>query len=64
MYLKKNWDIIKGLNKVWNAVEIIKRVENLKNVENDSDLFDTAPGYSTKYCLLSNDEIHVATMKK
>ena len=63
-YLKKNWDIIKGLNKAWNAVEIIKRVENLKIVEIDMDIFDTALDYSKKYCLLSNDAIHVATMKK
>ncbi len=63
-YLKKNWDIIKGLNKAWNAVENIKRIENLRIVEMDREVFDTALGYSKKYCLLSNDAIHVATMKK
>ena len=63
-YLKKNWNIIKGLNKAWNAVVIIKRVENLKNVKIDRDLFETTLDYSKKYCLLSNDAIHVATMKK
>ena len=64
LYLKKNWDIIKGLNKAWNAVENIKRIENLRIVEIDREIFDTALGYSKKHCLLSNDAIHVATMKK
>ena len=33
-------------------------------VEMDREVFDTALGYSKKHCLLSNDAIHVATMKK
>jgi predicted nucleic acid-binding protein len=61
---KKNWGIIKGLNKAWSAVEIIKRIENLRIVEIDREIFDTALGCSKKYCLLSNDSFHVATMKK
>lgn len=63
-YLKKNWDIIKELNKAWSAMGTIKRIENLRIVEIDRETFDTALGYSKNYCLLSNDAIHVATMKK
>jgi len=63
-YLKRNWDIIKGLKKAWNAVENIKRIENLRIVEMDREVFDAALGYSKEYCLLSNDAIHVATMKR
>ena len=45
-------------------MESIKRVENLRIVEMDGEVFDTALDYSKEYCLLSNDAIHVATMKR
>jgi predicted nucleic acid-binding protein len=41
----------------------IKQLENLRIVEIDREIFDIALGYSKNYYLLSNDAIHVATMK-
>ena len=63
-YLKNNWDVVKDLNKAWSIMEIIERIENLRVVEVDDGIFDVALSYSRKYGLLSNDAIHLATMKK
>lgn len=61
-YLKKNWNIVKELNKAQIAIDIIKQIENLRIVELNKAIFDQAFDYSKKYGLLSNDAIHAATM--
>ena len=63
-YLKENWSVIKNLNKVWDAMDAIKQIDNLKIVEIDGQILHDAVMLSKVYCLLSNDAIHVATMKK
>ena len=42
----------------------IRQIENLKILEVTEEDFEVALGYSKKYGLLSNDAIHVATMKQ
>ena len=63
-YLKKNWEIVKELNKAWDAILNINAIENLEIVEIDREVFGVALKYSKKYGLLSNDAIHLATMEK
>ena len=63
-YLKKNWGIVKELNKAWDAILNINAIENLEIVEIDREIFGVALKYSKKYGLLSNDAIHLATMKR
>lgn len=63
-YLKKNWGIVKELNKAWDAILNINAIENLEIVEIDREVFGVALKYSKKYGLLSNDAIHLATMEK
>jgi len=63
-YLKKNWEVVKGLNKARDAIANIKQIENLRVVEIDIGIFELALRYSKNYGLLSNDAIHLATMKR
>ena len=63
-YLKKNWEIVKELNKAGDAVLNINAIENLELVEIDGKMFGIALEYSKKYGLLSNDAVHLATMKR
>lgn len=63
-YLKNNMEIVKGLNKAWDAIANIKQIENLRIVDIDGDMFEIALSHSKNYGLLSNDAIHLATMKK
>jgi predicted nucleic acid-binding protein len=63
-YLKKNWEIVKELNKAGGAILNINAIENLEIVEMDRKLFGIALEYSKKYGLLSNDAVHLATMKR
>ena len=63
-HLKKNWEIMKRLNKAWDVIVNIRQIKNLKIVEIDIEVLEFALGYSKKYGLLSNDAIHLATMEK
>lgn len=63
-YLKNNWEIVKKLKKPWDAIANIRQIENLRIFEVNGGIFKTALNYSKKYGLLSNDAMHLATMKK
>ena len=63
-HLKNNCEIIGEFNKVCNAVLNINRIENLKIVEVSKEVFGSVLEYSKKYGLLSNDAIHLTTMKR
>ena len=63
-YLKKNWEIVKELNKPGDAVLNINAIENLEIVEIDRKIFGIALECSKEYGLLSNDAVHLATMKR
>jgi predicted nucleic acid-binding protein len=63
-HLKKNCEIIGEFNEVCDAVLNINRIENLKIVEMSKEVFGIILEYSKKYVLLSNDTIHLATMKR
>ena len=63
-YLKKNWEVVRELNKAYDAMLNIDAIENLEIVEIDREVYDIALEYSKKYGLLSNDAVHLATMKK
>ncbi|MCK4458534.1 MAG: PIN domain-containing protein [Methanosarcinales archaeon] len=63
-YLKKKWESVRELGKARDAILNIGAIENLKIVGIDYDVFGIALEYSGHYGLLSNDAIHLATMKK
>ena len=63
-YLKKNWGVVRELNKAYDAMLNIDAIENLEIVEIDREVYDIALEYSKKYGLLSNDAVHLATIKK
>ena len=63
-YLKKNWESVRELGKARDAILNISAIGNLKIVGIDYDVFGIALEYSGRYGLLSNDAIHLATMKK
>ena len=63
-YLKKNWEVVRELNKAYDAMLNIDAIENLEIVEIDREVYDIALEYSKKYGLLSNDAVHLATIKK
>jgi len=63
-YIKKNWAIIKELNKAWEAMGTISQIKNLKIAGIDKQILMEAINFSNKYGLLSNDAFHVAVMKK
>ncbi len=63
-YLKKNWESVRELGKARDAILNISAIGNLKIVGIDYDVFGIALEYSERYGLLSNDAIHLATMKK
>jgi len=63
-YLKKNWEVVRELNKAYDTMLNINAIENLEIVEIDREVYDIALEYSKKYGLLSNDAVHLATIKK
>jgi len=63
-YLKKNWEVVRELNKAYDAMLNIDAIENLEIVEIDREVYGIALEYSKKYGLLSNDAVHLATIKK
>ena len=52
-YLKKNWEVVRELNKAYDAMLNIDAIENLEIVEIDREVYDIALEYSKKYGLLS-----------
>lgn len=63
-YLKKNWGVVRELNKARDAMLNIDAIENLEIVEIDREVYGVALECSKKYGLLSNDAVHLATMKR
>jgi hypothetical protein len=62
--LKENPELVKDSTKAWAAIEKIKQIKHLKIVGIDEGIFEFALGYSKEYGLLSNDALHLATMKQ
>jgi uncharacterized protein len=63
-YLKDNPEEIKELTAARSAIETIKQIENLKVVGLEEDSTGLFLEYSRTYGLLSNDALHLATMKQ
>lgn len=62
--LKENPGIVKDSIKAWAAMEKIKQIKHLKIAGIDEGTLELALGYSKMYGLLSNDALHLATMKQ
>ncbi|MEA3324853.1 MAG: PIN domain-containing protein [Euryarchaeota archaeon] len=63
-YLKKNWGVVRELNKARDSMLNIDAIENLEIVEINREVYGIALECSKKYGLLSNDAVHPVTMKK
>lgn len=63
-YLKENPDEIRNLSAARSAIEEIEQIENLKIEEVGIDIMIQSLDCSRRYCLLSSDAIHLATMQK
>lgn len=50
--------------KAWAAMEKIKQIKHLKIAGIDEGILELALRYSKMYGLLSNDALHLATMKQ
>jgi len=61
--LKENPELVKDSTKAWAAIEKIKQIKHLNIVGIDEGILEFALGYSKEYGLLSNDALHLATMK-
>jgi predicted nucleic acid-binding protein len=62
--LKGDPDLVRESTKAWAAIEKIKQINHLTIVGIDESTFELALRYSKKYALLSNDALHLATMKQ
>jgi predicted nucleic acid-binding protein len=62
--LKEDPELVRESTKAWAAIEKIKQINHLKIVGIDESTFELALRYSKKYALLSNDALHLATMKQ
>jgi predicted nucleic acid-binding protein len=62
--LKEDPELVRESTKAWAAIEKIKQINHLKIVGIDESIFELALRYSKKYALLSNDALHLATMKQ
>jgi len=62
--LKENPDLVRNSTKAWAGVEKIKQINNLEIVGIDASVFELALRYSKNYGLLSNDALHLASMKQ
>jgi len=62
--LKEDPELVMDSTKAWAAVEKIRQINHLKIVGIDESVFEQALQYSKKYGLLSNDALHLATMKQ
>jgi len=62
--LKEDPDLVRESTKAWAAIEKIKQINHLNTVGIDESTFELALRYSKKYALLSNDALHLATMKQ
>jgi predicted nucleic acid-binding protein len=63
-YLKDNPEEIKEFSAARSAIETIGQIENLKIVGLGENLMGLSLEFSRKYGLLSNDALHLATMKQ
>jgi predicted nucleic acid-binding protein len=62
--LKENPGIVKESTKAWAAMERVRHIKHLKIASIDEGTLELALGYSKMYGLLSNDALHLATMKQ
>ncbi len=62
--LKEDPELVRDSTKAWSAIEKIKQINHLTIVGIDESIFELALRYSKKYGLLSNDALHLATMKQ
>ena len=62
--LKEDPELVRESTKAWAAIEKIKQINHLNIVGIDESTFELALRYSKKYALLSNDALHLATMKQ
>ena len=62
--LKDDPELVRESTKAWAAIEKIKQINHLTIVGIDESTFELALRYSKKYALLSNDALHLATMKQ
>lgn len=62
--LKEDPELVRESTKAWAAIEKIKQINHLKIVGIDESTFELALRYSKKYALLSNDALHLVTMKQ
>jgi predicted nucleic acid-binding protein len=62
--LKDDPDLVRESTKAWAAIEKIKQINHLTIVGIDESTFELALRYSKNYALLSNDALHLATMKQ
>jgi predicted nucleic acid-binding protein len=62
--LKEDPELVRDSTKAWSAIEKIKQINHLTMVGIDESIFELALRYSKKYGLLSNDALHLATMKQ
>ncbi len=63
-YLKENPRAIGDLEAAWSAIENIEQIENLKIAGVGVEVMRLSLELSRRYCLLSNDAVHLATMQK
>jgi predicted nucleic acid-binding protein len=61
--LKEDPRMIKDSKKAWSVIKSVKDIKHLKVTGIREDALELALDYSKKYCLLSNDALHLATMK-
>ena len=62
--LKEDPDLVRESTKACAAIEKIKKINHLTIVGIDQSTFELALRYSKNYALLSNDALHLATMKQ
>ena len=62
--MKENPGLVKDSTKAWAAIEWIKQINHLTIVGIDESIFELGLRHSKKYGLLSNDALHLATMKQ
>jgi hypothetical protein len=60
-FLKKNPEKVKRLKKAWKSVRLVKSF--VETLEVSNEIFEKSLKCSKRYGLLSNDSIHVETMK-
>ena len=62
--LKEDPELVRDSTKAWAAIEKIRQINHLTIVGIDESILELALQYSKKYGLLSNDALHLATMKR